>query len=197
MNKTELLDEILLMLRTFKDDRERLEQLHRYIRDELYIEHEPEAVIIPERYRALVKGVADRLSANMVCYINPDTLEMVELFKTTLDERMFEAEEDKDDDEDPFYDLKRIERDWKHVIAITPPESHVSFSFMEQFVNSLKEGRLKKALSEVLSGRKPFRHFNHIIHQSDARNDWFTFRQKCLEHEVAGILSESLWSKES
>ena len=67
---------------------------------------------------------------------------------------------------------------------------------MEQFVATLPESRISSMLSEALSERKPFRHFNHIIHQSDEREAWFAFRQKCLENYVAGILAERLWNNE-
>ena len=67
---------------------------------------------------------------------------------------------------------------------------------MEKFVGTLPESRLSKMLSEALSGRKPFRHFNNIIHQSAERESWFAFRQKCLENYVAEILAGSLWNSE-
>jgi hypothetical protein len=41
------------------------------------------------------------------------------------------------------------------MITVSPPESNESFSFMEQFVDTLPESRLCKMLSEALSGRKP------------------------------------------
>ena len=101
------------------------------------------------------------------------------------------------EEDDPFYeDLKRINRDWEQTITINPPESEVSFSFMESFVDSLPESRIRVMLSDALSGRKPFRHFNHIIHQSSEREAWFAFRQRCLKNYVARILAESLWNNE-
>lgn len=201
MGNRNLLDEILQMLRTFKDNRELLEKLHHYMLNELYVEEDmaADAIIIPEQYASLVKDTADSLSADLVCYINPATLEKIEIPRSVIDTLIFD-EEDTDDDgeeEDIFYaDLKRIDRDWEQTITINPPESSESFSFMEQFVATLPESRISSMLSEALSERKPFRHFNHIIHQSDEREAWFAFRQKCLENYVAGILAERLWNKE-
>ena len=201
MGNRNLLDEILQMLRTFKDNRELLEKLHHYMLNELYVEEDmaADAIIIPEQYASLVKDTADSLSADLVCYINPATLEKIEIPRSVIDTLIFD-EEDTDDDgeeEDIFYaDLKRIDRDWEQTITINPPESSESFSFMEQFVATLPESRISSMLSEALSGRKPFRHFNHIIHQSDEREAWFAFRQKCLENYVAGILAERLWNNE-
>lgn len=199
MNATSLLDEILLMLRTFKENPEKLKKLHQYILNELYTEENTasETVIIPERYASLVKDVADSLSAGLVCFINPATLEKIDIPKSILDTMMFDEEDEEEDVEEEglFYaDLKRINRNWKEKITINPPESRESFSFMEQFVDTLQEGRVKKILSEALSGRKPFSHFNNIIHQSDEREAWFAFRQKCLENYVAEILAASLWN---
>lgn len=205
MNTNNLLDEILLMLRSFKDNREQLEKLHQYILNELYTEEiaEIEVIIIPERYASLVKDTAGSLSAGLVCYINPATLEKMDIPQSIMDTMIFD-EEDEDEDEDNveeddlFYaDLKRINREWEQTITINPPESGESFSFMEQFVDTLQEGRIKKILSEAISGRKPFRHFNNIIHQSDEREAWFAFRQKCFANYVAEILAERLWNNES
>lgn len=63
---------------------------------------------------------------------------------------------------------------------------------MEQFVNSLSEGRIYKRLSDALSGRKPFANFNNIIHQSDERENWFAFRQSCLERYVTEAIAFEL-----
>jgi len=201
MNNNNLLDEILIMLRTLKDNREQLEKLHQYMRNELYTEDDTstEAISIPERFASLVKDTADSLSAGMVCYINPDTLEKIGIPQSIIDTMIFDEEDDDDaEDDDPFYeDMKRIDRDWKRTITINPPESGESFSFMERFVGTLPGSRLSKMLSEALSGPKPFRHFNNIIHQSVEREAWFTFRQKCLGNYVAGILAERLWNNKS
>jgi len=192
------------MLRSLKDKPEHLEKLHQYMLDELYTKENvtTEAVIIPERYASLVKDTADSLSAGLVCYINPATLEKIDIPQSIVDTMMFdeESEEENEDnvEENLFYtDVKRINRDWKETITISPPPSGESFSFMERFVNTLPESRLSKMLLEALSGRKPFRHFNHIIHQSDEREAWFAFRQKCLENYAAEILADKLWNNES
>ncbi|HEY5464247.1 MAG TPA: hypothetical protein VIJ95_13385 [Hanamia sp.] len=96
-----------------------------------------------------------------------------------------------------LYSKRRNKEDCFVGLVGNPPESEVSFSFMESFVDSLPESRIRVMLSDALSGRKPFRHFNHIIHQSDEREAWFTFRQRCLKNYVAGILAERLWNNKT
>lgn len=204
MPTTNLLDKILIILQSIKDNPEQLKKLHQFMVDELYTEEdESKAIVIPGRYASLVKDVADRLSAGLVCYINPGTLEIIDIPQAIADTMMFEEdekdeEENEEDEDDPSYaDMKRIHRDWEETITISPPESSESFSCMRQFVDTLPGSRLSKMLSEALSGRKPFHHFNSIIHQSDEREAWFAFRQKCLENYVAEMLSGTLWKNES
>ena len=101
MNNNDLLDEILQMLRTFKDNREQLGKLHHYMLNELYRGGDTvtEAIIVPERYASLVKDVADSLSADLVCYINPATLEKIDIPRSVIDTIMPD-EEDVDEEED-------------------------------------------------------------------------------------------------
>lgn len=209
-NKQELLDEILLMIRSFAEDPIKLEKLHQYIKDELY--EEPEEIKVPEKYQPLVKDVADSLSAGLVCYINPETLDKMEFPENVVLDMMYNFEEDDDPDADeldddesdddepsefdepsPFEDdFRRMQKEWKNTITIEPPKSHLSFSYMEDFVNDLPIGGLKNSLIDALENRKPFKNFNAIIHQSPVREEWFAFRQKCLENYVTEELGGNL-----
>lgn len=195
------LDEILQMIRLLKDNPESLEKLHQFLREEFFTDQgtEDEAITVPKQYLPLVKEAADSLNAEMVCYINPATLEKIDIPRSVVDTLLWDFEEtadnDEEDEENLFYaDLRRIRQEWENTITVEPPESSESFSFMEQFVFTLQEGRLKKMLTNALSGRKPFSHFNSIIHQSEKRNEWFAFRQQCLENYVAEILAAGLWN---
>ena len=90
MNAQQLLDEILPILRTVMDDKEKLEKIHQFLMNEIY--EEPEETEIPEKYKPLVAEVADNLSAGEVCFINTDTLEMESVPDTVLDDpEEFEA----------------------------------------------------------------------------------------------------------
>lgn len=203
MNTTNLLDEILRMLQSIKSNPSQLGKLHQYMLNELDTEESKSAAFrVPERYRPLVKDVAERLSAGLVCYINPSTLEMIDIPQEIVETMMFEEDEEIEENEeseiDPSYaDIKRIHRDWEQTITIAPPQTHESFSFMEQFVVTLPESSISKALTNALSNRKPFAHFNSLIHQSDKREDWFAFRQECLEQYVVEMLSVKLRNDES
>lgn len=194
------LDDILAMLYSFKEDADKLEKLHEYIKNELYEDPGSYQIKVLKKYQSLVTEVAESLDAGLVCYINPDTLEKVEIPKSILEGGLYDfdeeeegGEEDEDMKDDLFYqDMKHIHKDWEKCLTIEPPESNIAFGYMEEFVNHLPEGRLKTALFNALSRQKPFGNFNAIIHQSDAREDWFAFKQKNMEQYVAEKLMGKL-----
>jgi hypothetical protein len=191
MSAQQLLDKILPLLHSIKDDEEKLNELLLFMEEELVKEDEIELdepdfkEKLPEKYRAIVKQLADNLSANFITFFNPDTLELEDIPKSLLDEMMFyDEEEDEDeesDEENPFH-LKHYK--WDKCVEIAPLESHESFEIMENFVNQLKSGRETSQLQQALDGQKPFANFNRVIHNSKYREDWFAFRQKELEKYV-------------
>ena len=67
-------------------------------------------------------------------------------------------------------------------------ESSESFEIMEDFVNQLTAGSFQTKLEKVLSNPKPFKNFNHLIHESDFREDWFVFRRNALETHIKELL---------
>lgn len=199
MKNADLLDEVLAMIRSIIDDRKRLEQLHSFLKNEILsdLEMNEEELIIPDEYRALVKEAASNLDANFAFYLNLDTLESYPFPKEILMDEDFSNYIAMTGDETLPEEMRNIENYWTRKILITPPESNISYTFMERFVNSLPESFIKIKLREAIEGRKPFRNFNHLIHESDVREDWFAFRQKCMEEFVTGILAESLWNDEA
>jgi hypothetical protein len=81
MNAQQLLDQILPLLHSIKDDKEKLTKLLHFMEEE-FVEEEIEQdnydykEKLPEKYRDIVKQMADSLSANLLCFFNPDTLEL-------------------------------------------------------------------------------------------------------------------------
>ena len=205
MNTKNLLDDILGMLRTIKDDPAKLERLHKFIREEIYeellssgdalqeaLDEDPE---IPDRYKPLLNDVGQYLGMGMVCYINPDSLEVISIPESITLEYFLDddQESDKEDpvpyNENPFHeDLRRIQREWTDTIVIEPPQSFESFRFMEGFVDLVSDSKLQDSLARALHGRKPFRNFNSVIHDSEWLDKWYAYRQKCLELYAASHL---------
>lgn len=158
MNKKELLDEILLMLRTVMEDYEKLEKIHRYMKDEIYEEMEEEEFEIPTEYKELVKSIAENTDMGMVCYLNPESLEMIAIPSDVDIDSFYESEEDGNDfDDDNLWtdDFKKIDS-WEKYVILRAPESDDSYRLMEEFVDQLPESRLKNNLSNALNRSHPF-----------------------------------------
>lgn len=135
--------------------------------------------------KKLIKEIAELIDCGMVCFLNPDTLELV-----YMPQGMFDGTFDADTG--PFEeDLERMDTEWERNIRIEPTESFESFRIMEQFIDEVDNRHLKNNLQNALEGKKPFRNFKNIVECSDYRQNWFDFKQKCLEEHVTGELAYS------
>ena len=175
MNKNNLLDHCLAILRSIKDDKKSLEKLLEFMEEE-FVPEEPSVYSLPdcklqvdERYRLAVKEIAEYLEMGHTVFINPDTLEMEFIPKGHNLELM-----------DIDFNFDKVE-DW---VEIEPLESHESFEIMESFVESLPNGKEKNRLADAIAGHKPFANFNRLIHDSDERDNWFKHRTYFLEKYV-------------
>lgn len=186
MKSQQLLNQILPILHSVKDDEEKLQQILDFLIDEIYGEPN-ETVEIPEKYKALVKNTAESIDCGMICYINSETLEMEDV------PGMME------DDPHEHYmvtgmkkkDLGLKHDKWETYIRIEPPESSESFDIMEKFVAELDDEKLAKRLINALNDRRPFANFKNLIDQSGYREKWFTFKKRKLEEYVWETLSHN------
>lgn len=175
MNPQTLLDQCLSILYSIKDDKQYLEKLLEFMQQEFCEEEIDETKTVdhlsqvPVKYHAVVKEIADNMSAQLISFINPQTLKVDAIPQNV---------EYADIDEQVFIP------DLEDRIKIKPLDSHDSYEIMENFVAQLPNNREKKRLSNVVDGYKPFANFNRIIHQSEFREKWFEFRQKELEKFV-------------
>lgn len=142
---------------------------------------------INKKLNKLIPEIAELIDCGMVCFLNPDTLELLNIPKDVLDETF-------DADQEVFEkDMERVDTEWERFIRIEPLESFESFKIMERFIDEVVSDRhLKYKLQNALECRKPFRNFKELIDYSDYRQDWFDFKQKCLEEHIADLLNLEL-----
>ena len=184
MKTNELLDQILPILHSVKDDEEKLQQILDFLLEEIYEEPDDE-VVIPEKYRKLVHDIAASIDCGMVCFVNPETLKMEDVPKSVLEERfILEIDEEAEDDE---FELQH--ENWEKCITVEQPESRESFRIMEGFVSEVDDKKLQKQLVNALENRHPFANFKNIIEGSQYRKEWFAFKQSKLEEYVWRELS--------
>ena len=83
-----------------------------------------------------------------------------------------EEEVDEDFDIDEFLSQDRYQ-------TIMPLPSSDSYHIMEDFVESLPDGREKDRLYDAITGSKPFRKFKDAVDRlGDTRDEWFKFRDE-------------------
>jgi hypothetical protein len=184
MNKTELLNNILAILQQAKEDKAKLQHIYDFMVEEIFEEEEEEKIEIPEKHKKLIHDIAEMIDCGHICYLNTDTMEHFDIPKSILedlsgydDKGLWQKELDK-------VDL------WKNVLRFEPPEPHESFRIMERFVYHLPDENLQNKLSTALERKKPFANFKYLIDDSNYRQDWFDFKQTCLEEQVYNIFQE-------
>ena len=186
MNAQQLLNEILPILHSVKEDKEKLQKILDFLLEEIFEEPEENEPEIPEKFRKLVHDVAENIDCGLVCFINPETLEVEEIPKEMVDglsyfsiNPEFENEDDEDDEDEN--EQKFLHEDWENCITVEPRESSESFKIMERFVDELNDKSLKNKLVNALNNRKPFANFKNIVESSNYRKEWFALKQHQLE----------------
>ena len=185
MKTDQLLDEVLMIIRTVKEDPAALQKILDYLNEEIVLpEEEENEVKIPERYNNAVKEIAGSIDAGLVCFLNTNTLQIDELPKELVaSPAMYKMETGMS-----IKDFKPKYTRWKKYITIEPLESNESFKIMEKFVDQLDNSKLRERLVYALNNRKPFANFKNIIDNSDIRQDWFDFKDKKLQEYVKTMI---------
>lgn len=185
MKAQELLDEILPILYTVKEDQNKLQKILQFLQDEIYEEpKELEEIEIPEKYKDVVIQIAGSIDAGFVCFLNTDTLETEEIPRELMnDPENFEAMTGES-----FESMDFKYPSWENCITFEPLESHESFKIMRKFTEIPEDARLQEKLENALNNRKPFANFKFIIDNSKYRQDWFDFKKRCLEKHVKELL---------
>ncbi len=172
MDQEQLFQQILGALSSVRDNKVKLEKLHKYIFDEIY--EEPDEEQIPEKYQKAVHDIANSLLAGYLCYFNPDTLEVENVPKLLIeDPHEFEMQTGF-----TYEDMAGKHDKWKKCIEVEPMESRDSFKVMQHFTETAYDVDFKNKLIHALNNRKPFANFKYLVDNSDYRQEWFDFRDK-------------------
>lgn len=185
----ELLDQVLGIIRDVKDDTEKLQIILNFLENEIVEEDNYSPIDeVPEKYKPLISEIAELIDTEMLCYLNPETAEIDFIPQAIL----YEINQDDDIDEikqylEELFGWETIKfLDWDKAIEFEPLPSHESFKIMEAFALQLSDGeKLRPQLINALRHRKPFANFNHIIHNCHLREEWFAYKQRWIEEEVA------------
>lgn len=192
MNAQKLLDEILPILYTVKEDAVKLQKILTFLEEEIYEEpekpEEPEEIEVPEKFKKAVSEIAESIDCGLTCFLNLDTGETEDVPENLLDD----PEDFEELTGESFESMDLRYPDWKHSMTFEPLESHESFKIMQDFTDSLEDERLADRLASALQNRKPFANFKFIIENSACRQEWFDFKKLYLENYVKELLSLEL-----
>jgi hypothetical protein len=177
----ETLEEILKIIHSIKEDNEKLEILHDFLVNEFMedIDLEEEELIIPEKLKALVNSIAQSIDMGMICHLNTDTLEMIEIPKEL--EYAYSEEEIEELYGETFRKVEAIE----NKIEFEPLYSSEGYRIMELFADKMESTKFQNQLYKALSRKGPFANFNNLVQNSEYREKWFDFKINYLEQLVA------------
>lgn len=116
-----------------------------------------------------IYSIADELEAGFKVYLNIETMET----KSIID-----FDNNYDADMEPWEDdIKEIEENYDKYLEFEKMDSRESFQVMEEFVETVRDEKLKEKLELGLSLSKPFRNFKDIIDdETEYRKKWFAFK---------------------
>ncbi|MDP4270951.1 MAG: hypothetical protein Q8909_12600 [Bacteroidota bacterium] len=123
MSTNNLLDEILLIVHTVKDDSRELQKILEFLQENIIIEEQDDddddEFTLPSRYDKIIKSIAGSIDAGLVCFLNPDTLEIEEIPQGLFDD----PEETEIQTGLSINELDLKYPEWEKRICIEPLES--------------------------------------------------------------------------
>ncbi|MDB5246987.1 MAG: hypothetical protein JWQ40_1381 [Segetibacter sp.] len=117
---------------------------------------------------------------NMRCFINQETME-VEI----------NAGEDSyfiDDEDDPAQEALDNPDKYLRIEPVSPREA---FRVMADFVETVHDKHMQQRLTDALDGRKPFANFNHLVHSTNVRQQWFDFKNRAYTEMAKEWIEEN------
>lgn len=193
MKTQEILDEILRILSTIKEDKGKLQEILTFLENEFYEPDEMPETELPEKYREVIKEIAESIDSGLVCFLNLDTAETEDFPQEMLeDPEEFEAMTGES-----FEGLNFKHNNWANWVSFEPLASFESFDIMRRFTDSLEDKWFIDKLNNALNNKKPYANFKAIIDNSNHRQNWFDFKKKFMENHVKELLLMELENKDS
>lgn len=181
----ELMDEILPIIYSIKEDDRKLQRILDFLHQEIYVEVDSlEDIELPDKYKKVVSEIADSIEAGFVCFLNVDTLESEEYPKEMLnDPEEFEAMTGQS-----FESMDMKYTTWEKYINFEPLDSFEDMQIMKQFTAFTDDVRLQNRLTNALESRKPFANFINILDNTEHLHNWYNFKKQYMRDHVKEML---------
>jgi hypothetical protein len=122
-----------------------------------------------------IHEISQELQSGLKIFINRKSYEI----KSILDPNEIYSDSEIWEEE-----LKKIENEWIDYSVISKMESREAFQIMEDFIDVIKDERLKEDIIKILNRKSPFANFKAEIETSPYRQKWFDFRDKKYEKYI-------------
>ena len=66
---------------------------------------------------------------------------------------------------------------------------------MADFVDTVHDKHMQQRLTDALNGRKPFANFNHLVHSTNVREQWFDFKNRAYTEMAKEWIEENVSEK--
>lgn len=92
----------------------------------------------------------------------------------------------------------QIRADGERFVPISPTESYESYHLMEEFIEQVKDVRLRERLADAITGKGAFRRFKDtLLAYPRVREDWFRFdaaaKRRWAAEWLVSLSIESTW----
>ncbi len=132
-----------------------------------------------------LKDIAAELASGNICYYEISTGEV--LSAPNMDPDEFEAITGEKSDAPAI--MKLVEASPDNYIEIEPPESYQSFGFMEDFIETISDGRTQNYFALSIRKKSPFQQFrNCLLNYPDIRQKWFVYKDQRMVAYVKDLI---------
>lgn len=132
----------------------------------------------------LLEEIAESLDTGFIVYVHRRTFELLSYPDP--------AHWSELDALDRWVAIKdRLETEAADFVEIGPPPSKESYQMMQDFAQQVRDARLRERLLEALRSPKPFRHFRHMVDESDEADAWAAYRLARIKAYALARLAEA------
>jgi hypothetical protein len=136
---------------------------------------------VPETWRAYLDQ-----ETGMVYNFDEDLMAKAnDAEKSDRDDNDFETDHDWDEEAKVLARLIVSDFESKRFVALPTPFDFHEYRRMEEFIDQLAEGEIRRQLAYSIRGRSAFRRFKDAAHRLDVIDDWYAYREKALTRLIS------------
>jgi hypothetical protein len=188
MEASKLYNDIQELLLVIKDDEEKLMNVISYLEKLILNEYKTEnKKALPEEYKDTILQIADAIDTGVVCFLNPETMEIEQVQNRTI----FDLNEYEEQNDDMLDEFGMNYFNWDDYIKFEPLERDEIYRIMENFITQQDNVKFAEKLEDVLSSPQPEIGFIKAVREFGQNDQWVKYKkQETINHVKAKLLNE-------